>query len=274
EPSNGRDVFSRVIYGARISLLVAFLAVNPAVVRPLSDKPEDQDAARRIDALANRVFTGPLLRGAYPSDLIKDTASITDWSFVRDGDLAVIKHPLDALGINYYTPSLVSAATDNDGSPARHDGHGASAHSPWPGSERVAFHQTPGERTEMGWTIDPTGLHDLLMRYSREAPGVPLYITENGAAFDDKPDAEGAVHDPRRIDYLQAHLAVAHQAIADGADLRGYFLWSLMDNFEWAYGYSKRFGAVYVDYPTQARVPKSSARWYARVARTGELPAA
>ncbi|CAM5668081.1 6-phospho-beta-galactosidase [Streptomyces antimycoticus] len=234
------------------------ISLNPAVVRPLSDKPEDLDAQRRIDALANRVFTGQMLRGAYPTDLIKDTDSITDWSFVRDGDLAVIKHPLDALGINYYTPSLVAAGTDNEGSPARHDGHGASDHSPWPGSEQVAFHQTPGERTEMGWAIDPTGLHDLLMRYTREAPGVPLYITENGAAFDDKPDAEGAVA-TRGGSTTSGHLAVAHQAIADGADLRGYFLWSLMDNFEWAYGYSKRFGAVYVDYQTQARVPKSSA---------------
>ncbi|MFI0820476.1 glycoside hydrolase family 1 protein [Streptomyces sp. NPDC021098] len=248
------------------------ISLNPAVVRPLTQDPADLDAQRRIDALANRVFSGPLLRGAYPSDLIEDTAAITDWSFVRDGDLAVIKHPLDALGINYYTPSLVSAATDNGDRPARHDGHGASTHSPWPGSERVAFHQTPGERTEMGWTVDPTGLYDLLMRYTREAPGVPLYITENGAAYDDKPDADGRVHDPERIEYLRAHLATAHRAIADGADLRGYFLWSLMDNFEWAYGYSKRFGAVYVDYPTQARVPKSSALWYADVARTGELP--
>lgn len=247
------------------------ISLNPSVVRPLTQQPQDLDAQRRIDALANRVFSGPLLRGAYPSDLIADTAAITDWSFVRDGDLAAIKQPLDALGINYYTTSLVSAPT-GEGPAVRHDGHGASEHSPWPGSEQVAFHQVPGERTEMGWTVDPTGLHELLMRYTREAPGVPLYITENGAAYDDKPDADGAVHDPERIEYLRAHFAAAHRAIADGADLRGYFLWSLMDNFEWAYGYSKRFGAVYVDYSTLARIPKSSAHWYGQVARTGEVP--
>jgi beta-glucosidase len=126
----------------------------------------------------------------------------------------------------------------------------------------------------MGWTIDPTGLHDLIMRYSREAPGLPLYITENGAAYDDKPDPEGRVHDPERIAYLHGHLAAVRGAIADGADVRGYYLWSLMDNFEWAYGYDKRFGAVYVDYATLARTPKSSAHWYGEVARTGSLPPA
>ena len=136
----------------------------------------------------------------------------------------------------------------------------------------MLFHQTPGERTEMGWTIDPSGLHELIMRYSREAPGLRLYITENGAAYDDKPDAEGRVHDPERIAYLRAHLAEVERAIADGADVRGYYLWSLMDNFEWAYGYGKRFGAVYVDYATLERTPKSSAHWYGRAARTGELP--
>ncbi|WP_432588205.1 GH1 family beta-glucosidase [Streptomyces sp. HD1123-B1] len=247
------------------------ISLNPAVVRPLTASPADEDARRRIDALANRVFTGPLLRGAYPKDLIEDTRPITDWDFVRDGDLAAIRQPLDALGINYYTPSLVSAPAAEEPAP-RHDGHGAGTHSPWPGSEHIAFHQPPGGRTEMGWSVDPSGLYDLLMRYTHEAPGVPLYITENGAAYDDKPDADGRVHDPERIDYLRSHLAAAHRALADGADLRGYFLWSLMDNFEWAYGYSKRFGAVYIDYPSQARIPKSSARWYAAVAGTGELP--
>ncbi len=125
----------------------------------------------------------------------------------------------------------------------------------------------------MGWTIDPTGLHDLIMRYTREAPGLPLYITENGAAYDDKPDPDGRVHDPERISYLHGHLAAVRRAISDGADVRGYYLWSLLDNFEWAYGYGKRFGAVYVDYSTLARTPKSSAHWYSQAARTGTLPA-
>ncbi|MFD9092524.1 GH1 family beta-glucosidase [Streptomyces collinus] len=249
------------------------ISLNSSVIRPVSQDPADLDAARRIDDLANGVFHGPLLHGAYPETLFASTASVTDWSYVLDGDLRTIKAPLDALGLNYYTPSLVSAGTGRTEGP-RADGHGASEHSSWPAAEDVLFHQTPGERTEMGWTIDPTGLHELIMRYTREAPGLPLYITENGAAYDDKPDADGRVHDPERIAYLHGHLAAVRRAITDGADVRGYYLWSLMDNFEWAYGYSKRFGAVYVDYQTLERTPKSSARWYSEAARTGVLPGA
>ncbi|MEU3303899.1 MULTISPECIES: GH1 family beta-glucosidase [unclassified Streptomyces] len=249
------------------------VSINPSAVRARTQSPADLDARRRIDALANRVFTDPMLHGSYPADLLTDTERLTDWSFVHGDDLAVIRHPLDSLGINYYSPSVVSSATDSDApAPERNDGHGASEHSPWPGADSVAFHQPPGDVTEMGWTIDPTGLYDLLMRYSREAPRLPLVITENGAAYPDKPAADGSVHDPERIRYLHGHLSAVHRAMADGADVRGYFLWSLMDNFEWAYGYGKRFGAVYVDYDTQARTPKSSARWYGELARTGVLP--
>jgi beta-glucosidase len=247
------------------------VSLNSSVVRPLSPTPQDLAAVRRIDDLANGVFHGPMLHGAYPETLLSATASLTDWSYVLDGDLRAIHQPLDALGLNYYTPTLVSAA-DPDAKGPRADGHGSSEHSPWPAAEDVAFHQTPGERTEMGWTIDPTGLHELIMRYTREAPDLPLYVTENGAAYDDKPDPDGRVHDPERIAYLHGHLSAVRRAIADGADVRGYFLWSLMDNFEWAYGYEKRFGAVYVDYATLERTPKSSAHWYGRAARTGELP--
>ncbi|MEV4741054.1 GH1 family beta-glucosidase [Streptomyces sp. NPDC049555] len=238
------------------------VTLNPGVVRARTGSCADLDAQRRIDALATRIFTGPLLHGAYPADLLADTRRITDWSFVRDGDTDVIKHPLDALGLNYYAPTVVSAATDND--PPAHGGP-----SPWPGAERVVFHQPPGKRTAMDWAVDPTGLHEMLMRFTRETPGLPLYVTENGAAYDDKPDAGGRVHDPERIAYVRAHLQAVLRALAEGADVRGYFLWSLLDNFEWAYGYSKRFGMVYVDYATQARIPKSSAQWYARVVRTG-----
>ncbi|MFF0202256.1 GH1 family beta-glucosidase [Streptomyces sp. NPDC005017] len=258
----------RSVMPARNQLAVS---LNSAVVRPLSQDPADLAAAQRIDDLANGVFHGPMLHGAYPETLLSATSSVTDWSFVQDGDLRTAHQPLDALGINYYTPALVSDAAHAPRGP-RADGHGVSESSPWPGSEDVAFHQTPGERTEMGWTIDPTGLHDLIMRFSREAPGVPLYITENGAAYDDKPDPDGRVHDPDRIAYLHGHLAAVRRAITDGADVRGYYLWSLMDNFEWSYGYEKRFGAVYVDYATLARTPKSSAYWYGRAARSGVLP--
>ncbi|MEU2492394.1 beta-glucosidase [Streptomyces sp. NPDC007883] len=248
------------------------VSVNPSAVRARTDSEADLDARRRIDALANRVFTDPMLHGTYPADLLADTEHLTDWSFVHADDLAVIRHPLDSLGINYYSPTVVSAATDSDGKGERKDGHGAAPRSPWPGADAVVFHRAPGDVTDMGWPVDPTGLHELLMRYTREAPRLPLVITENGAAYPDKPGADGTVHDPERIRYLHGHLSAVHRAMADGADVRGYFLWSLLDNFEWAYGYGKRFGAVYVDYDTQARVPKSSARWYGELARTGVLP--
>ncbi|MFF5566972.1 GH1 family beta-glucosidase [Streptomyces sp. NPDC012623] len=245
------------------------VTLNLHHVRPLTPSERDADAVRRIDGTANRIFTGPMLDGAYPADLMEDTASVTDWSFVRDGDLALIHQPLDFLGVNYYSPTLVS---HHEG-PAVHgsDGHGASEHSPWPGADHVAFHQTPGSRTAMGWTIDPSGLYELLTRVQREHPGLPLMITENGAAFDDYAGPDGEVRDPERIAYLRDHLAAVHRAIEAGADIRGYFLWSLLDNFEWAYGYGRRFGMVYVDYASQRRTPKASAHWYAELARTGTL---
>jgi beta-glucosidase len=255
--------------GARASI-----TLNLHQIRPLSASPGDLDAARRIDAVGNRVFLGPILGGAYPADLLADTRHVVDWdALVRDGDLAEISRPIDLLGVNYYTPTLVSdgrALGENAGLP-RDDGHGAADHSPWPGSEHVAFHLPPGETTAMRWAVDATGLYDLLMRISREHPTLPTMVTENGAAYDDQVSPEGTVDDPKRVDYLRGHLAAVHRALADGADVRGYFLWSLLDNFEWSYGYSKRFGAVYVDFATQRRIPKRSADWYASVARDNVL---
>ncbi|MER5179184.1 GH1 family beta-glucosidase [Streptomyces sp. NPDC002896] len=248
------------------------ITLNIHHVRALTDSAEDADAARRIDAVANRIFTGPQLEGRYPDDLLQDTARLTDWSFVHDRDTAAIHQPLDFLGVNYYTPTLVSAATGEGGHGA--DGHGRSDHSPWPGAEHVAFHLPPGDTTAMGWAVDPSGLYDLLLRLKADFPELPLMITENGAAFDDYVDPTGRVVDPDRIAYLRGHLTAVHRAIEAGVDVRGYFLWSLLDNFEWGYGYSKRFGAVYVDYPTGKRIPKASAQWYADVARTGTLPTA
>ncbi|SOD60889.1 beta-glucosidase [Streptomyces zhaozhouensis] len=249
------------------------ITVNPGVIRARTEAPEDLDAARRIDALHTRIFTDPLLHGTYPEDLREDTAHISDWSFVRDGDEATIHQEIDFLGLNYYNPTVVSAPVGGRKAP-RNDGHGASEHSPWVGSESVEFHLAAGERTDMGWVVDPTGLTDLLRRFGAERPDLPLYVTENGAAFDDKVDANGAVHDPNRIGYLHGHLDAVHQAIGLGVDVRGYFLWSLLDNFEWAYGYSKRFGVVHVDFETLRRTPKASARWYAEVVGSGRLPAA
>ncbi|WP_255949757.1 GH1 family beta-glucosidase [Streptomyces odontomachi] len=259
----------RAALPARASIM---MSLNSQVIRPLSDDPADLDAARRVDNIANGIFHGPMLQGAYPESLFTDTAGLTDWSFVQDGDLKACHQPLNAMGLNYYTPVLVSAKKDDFNGPVATN-HGVSEHSPWPAADQVVFHQPPGECTEMGWAIDPTGLYDLINRYSKMRPDLELYITENGACYDDKPETDGQVNDPERIAFLHGHLQAVHRAINDGANVRGYYLWSLMDNFEWAHGYSKRFGAVYVDYATLTRTPKASAHWYAELARTGVLPA-
>ncbi|MGW2474616.1 GH1 family beta-glucosidase [Streptomyces sp. NPDC001665] len=269
--AHGRAI--EVLRGQLPAAAQTSVTLNLHQVRPLTPSPEDADAARRIDAVGNRVFTGPMLHGAYPEDLLADTAHVVDWSkLVQDGDLEAIARPVDVLGINYYTPTLVSTPAEGAGD-TRNDGHGASDYSPWPGSEHVAFHLADGKpTTAMNWSIDPNGLYNLLMDVTREHPGIPLMVTENGAAFDDYVSPEGRVQDPERIAYLHGHLDAVQRAVASGADVRGYFLWSLMDNFEWAYGYSKRFGAVYVDYASQRRIPKASAHWYADVIRRHALP--
>ncbi|GGV73553.1 MULTISPECIES: GH1 family beta-glucosidase [Streptomyces] len=250
------------------------ITLNLHQVRPLTDSPEDVDAARRIDAVGNRIFTGPILDGAYPERLLTDTAHLVDWGrLVHDGDLEEISRPIDVLGVNYYSPTVVSHAPDGVGSTSN-DGHGASDHTPWTGCEDVAFHLANDDLTAMNWAIDPEGMHTLLTQLAAEHPGLPLMVTENGAAFQDEVTEDGRVDDPRRIAYLHAHLDAVRRAIADGADVRGYFLWSLLDNFEWGYGYSKRFGLYYVDYATQRRIPKASAHWYAGVIRANALPEA
>jgi beta-glucosidase len=225
-----------------------------------SDDPADEDAVRRIDGISNRIFLDPLLRGRYPDDVRKDVAAVSDLAFVEEGDEAQIGVPLDFLGVNYYTRPIVKAGAGDPSQPT-----------PWVGSGDVA----PGTRglpqTEMGWEIDPDGLHAILTRLAREYPGVALYVTENGAAFADEKSPDGAVHDPARVEYLDRHFRAAHRAIGDGVDLRGYFVWSLLDNFEWSFGYSKRFGLVHVDYDTLERTPKDSARWYAQVTRANGI---
>ncbi|MCO5971829.1 GH1 family beta-glucosidase [Actinoallomurus soli] len=222
---------------------------------------DDADAVRQVDAVANRIFLGPMLEGAYPADLLDDTRGITDWSFVRDGDEATCKAPLEMLGVNYYAPTLVRR-WDGVSPRATADGHGNSTASPWVGCDDIEFVKQPGPYTAMGWPIDATGLTELLLRLHGEYPGVPLVITENGAAFDDRIDPDGRVRDQSRIEYLRDHLSAVERAREAGADVRGYFVWSLLDNFEWAYGYSRRFGIVHVDYATQKRTWKDSAHWY------------
>ncbi|MFF9198326.1 GH1 family beta-glucosidase [Streptomyces sp. NPDC014779] len=241
------------------------LTLNLHAVRARSEDPADRDAARRIDAVGNRIFLDPVFHGRLPKDLVEDTAAITDWSFVRDGDLATTAAPIDSLGINYYSPTVVEAGP----------GPAPGEPSPWAGAERhVRFVPVDGPRTAMDWPVDADGLHGLLVRLRDELPGVPLLVTENGAAYEDYADPSGQVKDPERVAYLRGHLEAVHRALADGADVRGYFLWSLLDNFEWAYGYSKRFGIVHVDFASQRRTLKDSARWYADVIARGGLPEA
>ncbi|MEV7232340.1 GH1 family beta-glucosidase [Polymorphospora sp. NPDC051019] len=244
------------------------VTLNLHALRPAG--PTGAEAVRRIDAVGNRIWTGPMLSGAYPEDLFADTAKITDWSFVRDGDLDTIRQPLDVLGINYYSTKLVQMWDSASGERAV-SGNAILAGNPWPGAEDVEFLPQPGPHTAMGWNIEPAGLMELVGSIARAYPELPLMITENGAAFEDTV-AAGRVHDAERVDYLRRHLTAVHRLIEAGVDVRGYFVWSLLDNYEWAYGYAKRFGIVHVDYDTLVRTKKDSALWFAELARTGRIP--
>jgi len=237
------------------------ITLNLYPVSPASDAAADRDAARRIDGLANRFFLDPLMRGSYPADVRADLAESCDFGHVRDGDLATISAPLSMLGVNFYHGQVVAAADD-----------GAEPDPNWPGGEGIRFVGRGAPVTAMGWEIDAPGLTRTLCRIAEDYPGVPLYVTENGAAFTDEVGPDGAVDDPDRVAYLDAHLRACHEALATGVPLRGYFVWSLLDNFEWAYGYSRRFGIIYVDYRTQRRIPKASAWWYSRIIAAGGLP--
>jgi beta-glucosidase len=258
----------RTVPDARVGL-----TLNLAWVRSPEGAPEDEDAVRRVDGLQNRVFLDPVLSGSYPEDVLADTASVTDWSFLRDGDLDHAHQVPDVLGLNYYSPTVVRAWR-GEGERETADGHGTGAGTPWIACDDVEFPEQPGPRTDMGWPIDPAGMRELLLRLHREHPGLDLMVTENGAAYPDEVAPDGHVHDDDRIAYLQQHLAAVLEAVAAGAPVRGYFLWSLLDNFEWSFGYSKRFGIVHVDYDTQRRTPKDSASWYSTVVRANALPPA
>jgi beta-glucosidase len=247
------------------------ITLNLAWVRPESDSDLDTDAARRVDGLQNRLFLEPVLHGRYPQDVLDDTAGVTDWSFIRPGDLETIAAPLDAFGLNYYSPTVVRHWT-RERPKEQADGHGDGAGTPWIACEDVEFPIQHGTKTDMGWTIDPRGLSELLLRVAGERPGLELMVTENGAAFPDDVSADGRVADTDRIEYLRAHLGAVHEAIAAGAPVTGYYVWSLLDNFEWAWGYAKRFGIVHVDYASLARTPKDSALFYSDVIRGNALP--
>ncbi|HET8988913.1 MAG TPA: GH1 family beta-glucosidase [Humibacillus sp.] len=239
-------------------------ALNFHVPRPADPSdPRDLDAVRTVDALANRAFLQPMMEGNYPDDLISDVASVTDFGFVRDGDLDALTTPLTTLGVNYYA-SCVVRHYDGSAPRATADGHGDGA-SPWIGADHVEFPPTAPPHTAMGWNIDPAGFTELLVGLSRRYPDLPLLITENGAAFHDRVDPDGRVRDTERTDYLRHHLGAVADALDAGADVRGYLVWSLLDNFEWAWGYDRRFGIVRVDYDTQQRTVKDSGRFFASV---------
>ncbi|MEU4577404.1 GH1 family beta-glucosidase [Nonomuraea sp. ATR24] len=235
--------------------------VNLYAITPATASEADQDAARRIDGLQNRFFLDALLTGRYPQDVLDDLGM--DLSFIEDGDLKTINAPIDVLLVNYYSRFTVSGEA---GGKASASAAPTETGSPWIGSEHVSFVNGGRPVTSMGWEIDEDGLVEVLQRVARDYPPVPLVVSENGAAFDDVLE-DGRVRDTERRDYIEAHLRACRTAIDSGVPLEGYFAWSLMDNFEWAWGYGKRFGLVRVDYETQQRVLKDSAIWYAEIIR-------
>ncbi|MCG8922702.1 GH1 family beta-glucosidase [Lentzea sp. CC55] len=216
------------------------ITLNMGTHSAASDDPRDVDAARRADGLGTRVYLDPLVYGRYPQDVLADIAARGAELPVRPGDLEVISTPLDVFGVNYYTSHVHRATAD-------------------PAVSEVVPRGRPV--TAMGWEIVPEGFTSLLVRL-HEDYGVPMVITENGAAFDDLDVVDGRVADADRVEYLRSHIAAVAEAVRAGADVRGYLAWSLMDNFEWGYGYAKRFGIVRVDYETQRRMPKQSALWF------------
>jgi beta-glucosidase len=225
------------------------LDLHPAY--PWSDGVSDDEAARRCDGHTNRWFLDPVFKGAYPQDMLDRYARHHAAPRVEPGDLEVLAaHPVDFLGVNYYFPHRVYES----------DAGGLL------GYEAGRIEDAP--RTEMGWEVHPDGLEDLLLRLKRDYGDPAIFITENGAAYKEPTGDNGQVQDDDRIEYLDGHLRACRRAIGRGVKLEGYFLWSLLDNFEWSFGYSRRFGITHVDFATQARTWKKSALWYQRVIAT------
>jgi len=230
------------------------LTLNLYSVRPASDSEIDREAARRADGLANRLFLEPVLLGKYPEDVLQDTGSI-EWFADHAEDIDTISTPIDFLGINYYSRHTVAAPADGVFADP-------SMVSVSPGSERIHLVDTGAPKTQMGWEIHPDGLIDVIAMAHARAPRLPIFITENGAAYPDQPDPDGTIADEERRRFFELHTTACADALALGLPLKGYFAWSLMDNFEWAFGFSRRFGLVYVDYATQQRRVKASGLWF------------
>jgi len=225
------------------------LVVNLAPKHAASDGVDDRAAAARDDAYMNSYYLDPALLGAYPPELAAIYGEA--WSERYEAEAAALKAPLDWLGVNYYTRNVV-----------RHDP------AAWP-TRATPVRQRQRAHTETDWEVYPAGLAEVLRWVRRRYGELPLYVTENGAAFDDPPAArEGRIDDPLRVAYLRDHLLAVADCLAEGLDVRGYFAWSLFDNLEWAHGFSKRFGIVHVDFATQRRTVKASGRFYSQVARS------
>jgi beta-glucosidase len=233
--------------GAEIGIT---LNLSPAV--PASPSAADADAARHYDGYMNRWFLDPVFRGEYPADMVRDYVNKKYLpqeglgSLVREGDLRAISAATDFLGVNYYNRAVLRSESVLEGE----------------NLPRIVFVRE--ERTDIGWEVYPEGLFEILVRVNREYAPSKIFITENGASYSDGPDASGRVADTKRVRFLHDHVLSMHRAIEAGVPVAGYFAWSLMDNYEWGYGYTQRFGITWVDYATQQRVPKDSAHWYRR----------
>jgi len=220
------------------------LVTNLSPVEAASDRPEDVAAAVVQDGHTNRWWLDPVFGRGFPADMVEQYGVQLP---ARDGDLAAIAAPMDFLGVNYYFRQVVAADPSDSLLGNRHM-------------------EVPGAATTaMGWEIHPDGLEDILVRVAEEYEPAAIYVTESGSAFDDLPSADGSISDVERTAYLEAHLAACVRAVERGVPLHGYFAWSLLDNFEWAHGYDKRFGLVHVDYETQKRTMKASGRRYAEI---------
>ncbi|WP_442755657.1 GH1 family beta-glucosidase [Methylocystis sp. JAN1] len=218
------------------------VVVNLEPKDPASGDPRDIAAANAADAYMNRFFLDPLLLGSYPKELPPLFGAA--WPAFPEDDMRLIREPFDYLGVNYYTRSVNRAdpAVAPDGA--------------------APVRQQDSTYTEMGWEVHSQGLARTLLWLKQRYGDIALFVTENGAAFADPPEERGAIRDHARVDYLRGHLRAAHQAIGEGVNLQGYFVWSLFDNFEWTFGYTKRFGVLGVDFATQRRTPKLSAEFY------------
>lgn len=231
------------------------IVLNMTPMYPATDSEADRAAADRMDAQSNRWFADPIFKGAYPADRLALLGAAAPE--IRPGDMQIISAPIDFLGVNYYSRSVVKDAPQAAN------------------VEKTESVKIPAsEYTEMNWEVYPDGLRELLERVHRDYQPQEIYVTENGCATPDHLNGVSPVPDPRRVAYLKGHFEAAYRAITAGVPLKGYFVWSLMDNFEWAYGYSKRFGITYVDYATQRRIPKQSYQFYQQVIRANAVPEA